>query len=76
MKRENVTDGTADGTAEGAGDASAATRRARFGRLPERIRYDEMVTGQSVAPGDPARHAWDPERSWTSFSCLAADLGL
>ncbi|WP_333739275.1 hypothetical protein [Streptomyces sp. IBSBF 2806] len=72
MKNENVTGGAPGG----ATDAAAAIRRTRFGRLPERIRYDEMVEEQSVAPNDPTRYAYDPERSWTSFSCLAADLGL
>ncbi|MBA2945239.1 hypothetical protein [Streptomyces himalayensis] len=57
-------------------DSAAAARRTRFGKLPERIRHDEMVEEKAVAPNDPARYAYDPERSWTSFSCLAADLGL
>jgi hypothetical protein len=35
-----------------------------------------MVEEKSVTPNDPARYAYDPERSWTSFSCIAADLGL
>jgi hypothetical protein len=57
-------------------DSAAAARRTRFGKLPERIRYDEMVEEKAAAPNDPARYAYDPERSWTSVSCLAADLGL
>jgi hypothetical protein len=57
-------------------DGAAAARRARFGRLPERIRYEDMVEEAPAAPGDPARYACDPEGSWMSFSCLAADLGL
>lgn len=57
-------------------DSAAAARRTRFGKLPERIRHDEMVEEKAVVPNDPARYAHDPERSWTSFSCLAADLGL
>ncbi len=61
---------------EKATDSAAAARRTRFGKLPERIRHDEMVEEKAVAPNDPARYAYDPERSWTSFSCLAADLGL
>ncbi|MEV4436565.1 hypothetical protein [Streptomyces sp. NPDC049585] len=57
-------------------DGAAAVRRARFGRLPARIRYEDMVEEKAVTTNDPARHAHDPERSWTSFSCLAVDLGL
>ncbi|GAA3155694.1 hypothetical protein [Streptomyces echinatus] len=57
-------------------DGAAAVRRARFSTLPERIRYEDMTEVKTVAPHDPARYAHDPERSWTSFSCLAVDLGL
>ncbi|MEV4743300.1 hypothetical protein [Streptomyces sp. NPDC049555] len=57
-------------------DGAAAARRARFGRLPARIRYEDMVEEKAVTTNDPAHHAHDPERSWTSFSCLAVDLGL
>jgi hypothetical protein len=58
------------------GDSAAAARRARFGTLPERIRYEEMVEEKAATPMDPARYAYDPEGSWMSFNCLAADLGL
>ncbi|GAA3798863.1 hypothetical protein GCM10022403_035960 [Streptomyces coacervatus] len=57
-------------------EGAAAARRARFGKLPERIRYEEMTEEKAVVPHDPTRYAYDPERSWTSFSCLAVDLGL
>ncbi|MFI9244694.1 hypothetical protein ACIGXF_19350 [Streptomyces sp. NPDC053086] len=57
-------------------DGAAAARRARFGTLPERIRYEDMAQGKTVTPKDPARYAYDPGSTWTSFSCLAADLGL
>lgn len=53
-----------------------AARRARFGRLPERIRYEDMVEERTAAPNDPARYTHDPEGSWRSLSCLALDLGL
>jgi hypothetical protein len=59
-------------TADGAG----AARRARFGKLPERIKYEDMVEERTAGPNDPTRYAYGPEASWTSFSCLAADLGL
>jgi hypothetical protein len=57
-------------------DGAAAARRARFGTLPERIRYEDMVEEQAPTAYDPTRHACAPEAWWTSFSCLAADLGL
>lgn len=63
--------------AEGAGGeaASAAARRARFGSLPERVRFEDMVEEQ-VAPRDPARDAYSAAGSLISYSCLALDLGL
>jgi hypothetical protein len=57
-------------------DTAAAARRARFGTLPERIRYEDMVEEKTATPNDPTRYDYDPEGSWMSFSCLAADLGL
>ncbi|RNG21653.1 hypothetical protein [Streptomyces botrytidirepellens] len=57
-------------------DGTAAARRARFGTLPERIRYEDMVEEETATTKDPKRQAYDPEGSWMSFSCLAADLGL
>ncbi|GHF54466.1 hypothetical protein GCM10010218_39650 [Streptomyces mashuensis] len=57
-------------------ESAAAARRARFGKLPERIRHEDLTEEKAATVQDPARHAHDPARSWTSFSCLAADLGL
>ncbi|MDX3265740.1 hypothetical protein PV336_42350 [Streptomyces sp. MI02-2A] len=57
-------------------DSAAAARHARFGKLPERIRYEDMVQEEPVTLHDPARDAYNPEGSWASFSCFAADLGL
>ncbi|MGC5341455.1 hypothetical protein ACPXCE_00940 [Streptomyces sp. DT24] len=58
-------------------DATAAVRHARFGKLPERVRYEEMIEERPASPkGDPVRDAYNPEGSWSSYSCLAADLGL
>ncbi|MGW2618715.1 hypothetical protein [Streptomyces sp. NPDC001500] len=76
MRSENARGGVAVDVTGGAADSAAAARKARFGTLPERIRPDETVETQAVAPNDPTRHGYDPERSWTTFSCLAADLGL
>jgi hypothetical protein len=57
-------------------DSAAAARQARFGKLPERIRFEDMVEEKQATSNDPARDAYNPEGSWMSFSCLAADLGL
>ncbi|WP_369170906.1 hypothetical protein AB5J49_25100 [Streptomyces sp. R28] len=57
-------------------DGASVARRARFGALPERVRYEDMVEEKVAVPNDPARYAHDVEGSWRSFACLAADLGL
>jgi hypothetical protein len=57
-------------------DAAAAARHARFGKLPERIQFHEMVEEQATGPNGTAITAYNPESSWTHFSCLALDLGL
>lgn len=56
--------------------AAAAARHARFGKLPERIRFDEMVEEKVVEPNASAIASYNPEGSWNHFSCLALDLGL
>ncbi|WP_042381896.1 hypothetical protein [Streptacidiphilus melanogenes] len=56
-------------------DAAVEAGRARFRRLPERIRFEDMIATKDVsAHGGPG--CYDPERSWIYFSCLAVDLGL
>ncbi|MEU3355313.1 hypothetical protein [Streptomyces sp. NPDC037389] len=57
-------------------DSAAAARRARFGKLPERIRHEDMVEERVATANGSTRHAHDPEGSWKFFSCLAVDLGL
>lgn len=57
-------------------DAAAAARRARYGTLPERIRFEEMAEGVEVAPSGAVNASYDPEGSWKHYSCLALDLGL
>ncbi|MFJ7300086.1 hypothetical protein [Streptomyces sp. NPDC099088] len=52
----------------------AAARQARFGKLPERIGFDQMV--QEQAANGPGVAPYNPEASWNQFSCLALDLGL
>lgn len=56
--------------------AAAAVRHARFGRLPERIRYEDMTQEVEVEKGGAANASYNPEGSWQYFSCLALDLGL
>ncbi|WP_435129867.1 hypothetical protein [Actinacidiphila sp. bgisy144] len=55
--------------------AAAAARRARFGRLPERVRFEDMV---EVAPveGKDLTDTYAADKSFISYSCLALDLGL
>ncbi|MFF2324956.1 MULTISPECIES: hypothetical protein [unclassified Streptomyces] len=57
-------------------DSAAAARHARFGKLPERIPYADMVEEGPADPRNPTRDTYNPEASWMRFSCLAADLGL
>ncbi|MEU9319674.1 hypothetical protein [Streptomyces sp. NPDC048295] len=57
-------------------DSAAAARHERFGKLPERVPYQDMVEVRPASPREPGRDGYDPEGSWMSFSCLAADLGL
>ncbi|WP_405528877.1 hypothetical protein OG426_43060 [Streptomyces canus] len=54
--------------------AEAAVRHARFGSLPECIRFDDMTT--EVEVGGVNVSSYDPEGSWKFYSCLALDLGL
>ncbi|MET8584692.1 hypothetical protein ABZX39_28025 [Streptomyces collinus] len=55
---------------------AAAARHARFGKLPERIRFHEMTEEKQAGPSASAVGSYDPEASWNHFSCLALDLGL
>jgi hypothetical protein len=57
-------------------DSAAAARHARFGQLPDRVRYEDMVEEKQVAPSDAVRNSYDAEASWNHFNCLALDLGL
>ncbi|MER6371511.1 hypothetical protein ABT255_24545 [Streptomyces mirabilis] len=57
-------------------DAAAAVRHARYGRLPEHIRFEDMTEEVEAAPGGGASASYDPEGSWKFYSCLALDLGL
>jgi hypothetical protein len=55
-------------------DSTAAARRARFGKLPERVHHQDTSEDKPATPNDPTRYACDPEGSWMPFSCI--DLAL
>ncbi|MFE0450212.1 hypothetical protein ACFW2D_02745 [Streptomyces sp. NPDC058914] len=55
-------------------DSAAAARHARFGKLPERIPFDDMVQVQPMK--HPAQSAYDPANAWSSYNCVAAELAL
>ncbi|WP_349632854.1 hypothetical protein [Streptomyces sp. ML-6] len=57
-------------------DQAAAARHERFGKLPGRISYEDMVEVRAASPEKSVKDTYDPESSWMSFSCWAADLGL
>ncbi|MEU6553241.1 hypothetical protein ABZ915_23605 [Streptomyces sp. NPDC046915] len=57
-------------------DVAAAVRRARYGRLPERIRFEEMTEEVEAVPSGVVITSYDPEGSWKYYSCLALDVGL
>ncbi|MZF84730.1 hypothetical protein [Streptomyces sp. SID5643] len=56
-------------------DTAAAARHARFGKLPDRIRFEDMAEATEAAPGGGV-NTYTPEGSWKYYSCLALDLGL
>ena len=57
-------------------DAATAARRARYGNLPERIRFEDMTEEVEAGHGGGAAASYNPEGSWKYYSCLALDLGL
>ncbi|MEV6766673.1 hypothetical protein AB0N16_39825 [Streptomyces sp. NPDC051105] len=61
---------------EAAMDSAAAVRRARFGKLPERIRYEDMTEAVQSEPHGGANISPDETAAYRTFSCLALDLGL
>ncbi|GHE60292.1 hypothetical protein GCM10018785_31720 [Streptomyces longispororuber] len=58
------------------GDTGAAARHARFGALPERIRFEDMTEGVETGPNAGGAVPYRSEGSWKYYSCLALDLGL
>ena len=53
-----------------------AAREARFGVLPDRVPFAEMVEEKQALPTNQAVDSYDPDSLGIRFSCLAADLGL
>lgn len=53
----------------GGTDAAATARHARFGRLPEPVRVEDMVEERPAVAPDPARDAYDPDE-WLVRYCL------
>ncbi|MEY9928862.1 hypothetical protein ABH926_003501 [Catenulispora sp. GP43] len=51
-------------------------RTARFGALPDRVAFEDMVAEQPALPANQAVEAFDSDSMGRRFSCLAADLGL
>ncbi|MFE9428333.1 hypothetical protein ACFYNO_35895 [Kitasatospora sp. NPDC006697] len=60
----------------GTEEQAAEVRRARFGALPERVAFEDMVAEQPVLTAGQAAAVYDPDSQAVRFSCLAADLGL
>ncbi|MEV6170559.1 hypothetical protein AB0L99_20310 [Streptomyces sp. NPDC051954] len=50
-------------------DAADAVRRARFGKLPERIRPEQLVEQQPATVPDPARDTYSSD-DWLTRTCL------
>lgn len=75
MRQVDDGDGVVLGDARDVTDAEEA-RRARFGALPERVAFEDMVAEQVAVPANQAVDSYDPDGLGIRFSCLAADLGL
>ncbi len=67
---------TAEQAAERTLEQAESARHARFGRLPRRIRYEDMTQEVRASGGGGAGDSYTAEGSWTYYSCLALDLGL
>jgi hypothetical protein len=50
-------------------DAAEAARRARFGKLPERIRLEDTVEERQATIPDPAKDTYNPDE-WLVRTCL------
>ncbi|WAZ25767.1 hypothetical protein STRCI_007283 [Streptomyces cinnabarinus] len=61
---------------EAASDGATAARQARFGKLPERVRFEDMTEGAETEPNGGVNASYQDVGAWRTFSCLALDLGL
>lgn len=50
-------------------DAAATARKARFGKLPERVRPDQLVQEHPATAPDPARNVYSADE-WLVRYCL------
>ncbi|MCZ0990899.1 hypothetical protein [Streptomyces diastatochromogenes] len=57
-------------------DPAAAARYARYGKLPERIRFEDMTEEAEADRSGGVTASYNPEGTWNYYSCLALDLGL
>jgi hypothetical protein len=66
-------------TASGPGSAesnAAEVREARFGALPERVAFEDLIEEKPALSPNEALDRYDPDSLGVRFACLAADLGL
>ncbi|MER5362585.1 hypothetical protein [Streptomyces sp. NPDC002785] len=54
--------------------AATAARHACYGRLTERIRFDDMTEEAEAGQSGGENGSCNPEGSWKYYSCLALDL--
>jgi hypothetical protein len=57
-------------------DSAAQDRKARFGRLPERIPFAAMAEEQRSALRNLAGDEYYAEHSWQQAPCIALDAGI
>jgi hypothetical protein len=74
--RQEPAEWRVDVSDDNAVEIAEAARRARFGKLPDRIRPEDMTETRQASPHVGIGAAYSPEGSWQYFSCLALDLGL
>ncbi|WLW58134.1 hypothetical protein [Streptomyces sp. YU58] len=61
---------------EAAMDTAATARHARFGKLPERVRYEDMTEVVQSGPSGAVNASPENVAAYRTLSCLALDLGL
>lgn len=57
-------------------DDAVDARTARFGALPDRVAFEDMVQEQPALPANQAVDSYDSDSLGVRFSCLAVDLGF